>query len=106
MSLRAAKGKVIIKEKSYESESVIHLLHDPNPLRDVSEGVVVSKGSDYLKEDKVAVRSIPEVSEGVNVVYTSLTILKNEKRYNPNEIEHEGERYIVADFGDILGIYE
>lgn len=99
-------GQVILKEDSHQYSKVLIIQNDPEPLRDVSSGIVVSKGKDYPKGAKIVYRSISEVQEGDRVAYRSLTIEKNGKRYNLNEFKLNGEIYLNVPFEDILGVYD
>ena len=67
--------------------------------RDFSVGVVVSKGRDEKNE-------IPELMEGIKVLFSSRTIEKNGTRFNRNEFEYEGETYVLVPFDDLLAIYD
>ena len=102
--LQAMPGKEILQEDEHESKSVI-LLHDPDALRDVSSGMIISKGADVQTGIKTRYRSLTDLQEGDKVAYKSLTIEKNGKLVNRNEFEYENQKYVMVDFEDILGKY-
>ena len=94
-----------MKKVELDKPKSVLILSDPEALRDVSRGLVVSRGQDVSKDIKTRYRSIPEIEEGDTVAYRSLTIEKNGKLINRNEFEHENQKYVMVDFEDILAIY-
>jgi len=103
--LKAPQGKCLLTQIKPDKPKSVLILSDPDALRDVSRGIIVSKGADVEVGIKTRYRSIPEIMEGDTVAYRSLTIEKNGKLINRNEFEHENQKYVMVDFEDILAIY-
>ena len=103
--LKATMGKVLLKEDSHIQNAINLILSDPDATRDVSSGVIISKGSDNPNASRRSLGASCDAREGDRVAYRSKTIMKNDERYNLNEFVWNGERYVSVDFEDILAVY-
>lgn len=77
------------------TESGIVLLSELDPASDAKTGTVAAAGNGKID---------PDIRIGSRVLYRSKTLLKNGKRYNPNEFEEAGETLVHVHASDVLAI--
>ena len=96
MNIKPLGDRVVIKGLESEEETTDAGIVIPDSAKEEpQQGEVVAVGEGRKLEDGELVE--PQVSEGDKVIYA---------KYAGDEIEHEGEEYLIVSEKDILAIVE
>ena len=78
------------------------LVKELDPTKDVQVGTVVSKGTGIMRPNGVFQPIDPMIEIGSRVGFINRSVMKETKKYNPNEFNEGENEYVHVDAGDIL----
>lgn len=106
--IRAAHGQALVIDDQDDAPLIegFRLIKARDPTRDARTGVIHSVAPMYSNHRGERRGTDPHIAEGKTVLYTSRTVIKNDKPYNLNAFTHDGTRYVTVPIQDILAIKE
>ncbi|MFH1260362.1 MAG: hypothetical protein ABII39_00340 [Candidatus Micrarchaeota archaeon] len=89
-----------------------NIIVKPDPVEEDHGGIIIPKHIEGHNRDMKTTNTGVIIDAGVSqslkkgdhVLYVEGTVMKNNKRYNPDEFEHEGEYFVALKEQEIYGI--